>query len=327
MTPQEGIITRIERVESSPTTEVYDIGVAIHHNFFAGNTLVHNCHHVSSESYTQLFINCPNAYYRVGVSATPWRDGGDDILIEAGLSKRNPEHNITASFLIDEGYLVPVTIYMVPHKQVFKGQNYQKLYKEAIVLNEQRNADIVHLACKMRETRDATVLILIKEIGHGEALLAALTAALPEETFTVSVTDSVSGKSTLMRVKSVEFLSGKDDQLRRKAVLQAVRERRCRVLIGSTIADEGLDVSSLDTLILAGGGKSSTRAFQRIGRVLRLHEERDEQGQVTYRKSRAVVFDFDDATPILKRHARIRQKLYHSEPRWEIKQLNPQLLR
>ena len=80
---------------------------------------------------------------------------------------------------------------------------------------------------------------------------------------------------------------------------------------------EGLDLPILDILILGGGGKSSTRAFQRIGRVLRLHKN----------KKRAIVFDFEDGTPMLNRHAKVRKKLYETEPAWDIKYLNPNLLK
>ena len=84
-------------------------------------------------------------------------------------------------------------------------------------------------------------------------------------------------------------------------------------MIGSTIADEGLDVPALDTLILAGGGRSSTRAFQRIGRVLRLYKG----------KTRATVFDFDDKTNrMLQNHSKARMKYYRTEPRWNVQSFN-----
>lgn len=317
----EGIIEDIEYMELNEeeynNEYVYDIGVEDNHNFFAENVLVHNCHHVPSSTMTKISNLCQNAYYRVGVSATPWRDAGDDLLIEAILNKRNPENNINASKLIDLGYLVPATIYFVPMKQTFKGKNYHKVYDEAIVNNEERNKSIVKIALKMKEAKQTTTLILIKNIAHGEILQEALLKKIPLKTHIMNVTNDKNGKKVAIRVKNVEFLSGQDDAIRRKAVLQAVKEKKVDVLIGSTIADEGLDLPNLDCLILAGGGKSSTRAFQRIGRVLRLSKG----------KERAIVFDFEDFTPMLKRHSRIRRKLYETEPQWDIKYLNPNMLR
>lgn len=323
----EGVIENIEFIEMSEEeyehTYVYDIGVEDNHNFFAENVLVHNCHHLPSATMAEIAKKASNAYYRIGVSATPWRDGGDDLLIEAILAKRKPEFSINASKLIELGFLVPCTIYFVPMKQVFPGKNFQKLYKKAIVENNERNDAIVKIAHKMTTTRNMTTLILIQHVAHGEELQKKLFEMIPEESFTVQTQDPKSGKFTLVRVKNVEFLSGQDDAIRRKAVIQATKEKKVKILIGSTIADEGLDVPSLDCLILAGGGKSSTRAFQRIGRVLRLYKNR-ETGE---EKKRAVCFDFVDYTPTLRRHSRVREKLYLTEEKWDIKFFNPDLLK
>jgi superfamily II DNA or RNA helicase len=316
----EGIIEDIEYIEMSEQeydeTYVYDIGVEDNHNFFTNNVLVHNCHHLPASTMNEVARNCTNAYYRIGVSATPWRDAGDDLLIEAVLRKRRPEFSINASKLIDLGYLVPATIYFIPMRQAFKGKNYHHVYQQAIVDNEERNNAIVKICLKMKETRNTTTLILIQRVEHGEKIQKMLFEKIKQESFTVSVNDPKTGKPTLVRIKNIEFLSGQDDALRRKAVIDAVKEKKIQILIGSTIADEGLDIPSLDCLILSGGGKSSTRAFQRVGRVLRLYPG----------KTRALVFDFQDFTPMLRRHSRIREKLYKTEEKWDIKQLNPNLL-
>jgi superfamily II DNA or RNA helicase len=274
------------------------------------------CHHLPAATMNDIARNCKNAYYRIGVSATPWRDGGDDLLIEAVLRKRKPEFSINASKLIQLGYLVPATIYFVPMKQVVKGKNYHDVYNKAIADNKERNDAILKIALQMYK-RQKTQLILIQRVEHGKTLFNMLASKIPLKAFTVNVEDPKNGKMTAVRVKNIEFLSGQDEALRRKAVIQAVKEKKCQILIGSTIADEGLDIPSLDCLILAGGGKSSTRAFQRIGRVLRLFDGKD----------RAICFDFVDYTPMLRRHSRIREKLYRTEEEWEIKFLNPSLLK
>jgi superfamily II DNA or RNA helicase len=110
-------------------------------------------------------------------------------------------------------------------------------------------------------------------------------------------------------VANIEFLSGDDSIYRRQVVFEGVERGYCTLLIGSTISDEGLNLPKLDTLILAGGGKSSTRAYQRIGRVMRLYPG----------KNKCFVFDFDDETPIFHRHARCRRKLYEEEEEFVIK--------
>lgn len=308
---------KIKSVEFIDDVEyVYDLSVEDNHNFIANGVVVSNCHHIPANTVSQVSRYCKDAYYRIGVSATPWRDAGDDLLIEATLAKRKPENNINASKLIELGYLVPCTIYFVPMKQQFKGKNYHKVYNDAIVNNEERNDAIVKITTMMKEKKNTTTLILIQRIEHGEKLQEMLLRKIPLTTSMVTVEDD-RGKKIAVRVKNVEFLSGQDDAIKRKAVIKAVKDKLVSVLIGSTIADEGLDLPALDCLILAGGGRSSTRAFQRIGRVLRLSSGKD----------RAIVFDFEDGTPMLNRHSKVRRKLYEQEPAWNIKYLNNNLLK
>lgn len=268
------------------------------------------CHHLPASSLVSIANKCKNAYYRIGVSATPWRDAGDDLLIEAVLNKKK-DAVINASMLIEMGYLVKPEIYFVPIKQVFKGKNYQDIYNKAIVENLDRNKIITKIAYNMY-IRDKHILMLYKNIKHGEKLLDMVSKRIGEKVKPFTIKNPKTNKDVTVRVRNVELLSGNDDTVKRLAVFEAVKAGFCRCLIASTIADEGLDLPILDTLILAGGGKSSTRAFQRIGRVIRLHEG----------KTKGIVFDFTDYTPMLRRHSRNRQKYYEQEPLWDIHKFN-----
>ena len=302
---------------------VYDIEVEDNHNFYANGVLVHNCHHTPADTISQVSRWCKDAYYRIGVSATPWRDDGADLLIDAVFSKQNKDLAINASYLIQCGYLVPCTIYWVQQRQGFKNKkSYNTLYTEAIVNNTERNENIAKIAYQMRKFKDAIILILIQRVEHGAKLLKMLKDCLPNESFSMTVQNTKTGKDTLIRCNSIEFLSGQDDTLKRQAVIQATRERKCKILIASTIADEGLDIPAISCVILGGGGRSSTRAFQRIGRAIRLYTN----PETSEEKKMATIFDFCDYTPQLRRHARIRDKMYKQEPEWDIKNFPEHLL-
>ena len=303
----EGIIEDIEYVELTEEeyndTMVYDIGVADNHNFICENTLVHNCHNIPSNTIMKVFNQAENAYYRVGVSATPWRDAGDDILIESVLNIRRPELSLNASKLIQKGKLMPCTINMInfDNSNIEWQNSYNKTYQKAISHNIERKEVINKITLK--EVRNGrTPLILINNIEHGRFLLASLKRRLgyTEQTIVFN------GKEYI--VGNVEFVSGEDDINRRQAVFKSVKDGFTKVLIGSTIADEGLDLPRLDVLILAGSGKSRTRAFQRVGRVLRLHPG----------KTNAIVYDFIDSNLTFYKHAMVRKALYETEPEWKI---------
>jgi superfamily II DNA or RNA helicase len=76
------------------------------------------------------------------------------------------------------------------------------------------------------------------------------------------------------------------------------------VLIATTIFDEGVDVSGINCLFLAGGGKSMRQLLQRIGRGLR--KKADGSGIEVYD-----VLDYHNEH--LARHTLERYKVYKSE--------------
>ena len=301
---------------------VYDLEVEDNHNFFANDILVHNCHHTPANTIAQIARWCTDAYYRVGVSATPWRDDNSDLLIDAVFSRKNEDLSISASNLIERGYLVPCHIYWVHQKEVFKNKNYQSLYIAAVVNNNNRNRNIVTIAYQMRKYQNATILILVQRVEHGNMLLNMLREVIPDKFSIINVTNSKSSINRPVNVHNIEFLSGQDDTNRRLAVLDAVKNKKCNILIATSVADEGLDLPALDCLILGGAGKSSTRALQRIGRILRLYTDPN-TGQ---KKKQAIVFDFMDYTPMLMRHSKSRNKIYSKETLWTIDNFPDHLL-
>jgi len=238
---------------------VYDLEMVGHHSFVANGVLVHN-------------------------SATPYRDQGDDILIEACFGKK--VCNITASQLIKENYLIKPDIYFIPMSNMRgkKFGTYATAYKEGIVNNTIRNNIIAKVAKQMMEN-DRVVLILCKQIKHGKILESL-------------IPDSV-------------FIHGSHSSKVRKKRLDEIRERKASVTIASTIFDEGINVRPLDTLILAGSGKSKTRALQRVGRILRTFPGKKE----------ATVIDFMDNCKYMFAHSRARKSIYQTEPEFNIDEL------
>lgn len=219
--------------------------------------IVDEAHHAPARTISEVMKMCPNAAWRIGMSATDWRDDGADLLIEAAVGPRII--SITISDLVDRGFLVPADIFMEPQHAPAHGcdsDNWQSIYKHFYTDNNrfhwqvyERNAEA------LAEGRH--VLTLVTSVAHGDRL------------------------KSLHRQQGIEceYLSGRDTEWKRKEVLADVRAGRLRCLIGTSIADEGLDLPILDTLNLAGGGTSTTKTYQRIGRILRPYEGK-ERGRV-----------------------------------------------
>lgn len=229
-----------------------------------------------------------HAPYRIGLSASPWRDDNADIMIEASMG--HVAYKISASDLIDRKYLVQPIIKMItiPTDYILDNRTYDQVYKQDIVENEKRNNIIVDQVEKFMEMGIPT-LILVKQIKHGKILQ----------------------KLIKERFGDVQFLSGRDYTDIRVGTINDMREGKIDLLIASTIADEGLDIKRLSAVILAGGGKSSTRALQRVGRVLRPFEG----------KGMAYVVDFNDQSKYLKEHSEKRKRIYQTEEKFILLEL------
>jgi len=273
-------------IEEDGFADVYDIEVEDTHCFFANDILVHNCQHWSSQTCQIISENSINALYRWALSATPKRDQEDDILIDACFGKTVA--NINASYLIKHKFLVPPVIrfFTIDNKFSTKKINYANIYKEAIVENIYRNKVIATAAENfLKEGRN--ILILCKQISHGKILEKMIEGSV--------------------------FLHGEHSGKKRKEHLDKMRLGEPRVTISSVIFDEGIDVRALDTLILAGSGKSSTRALQRVGRILRPFTYPD--GRV---KKQALVLDFMDNCRYLQEHSKKRFRMYKTEPEFDV---------
>ena len=211
----------------------------------------------SQTAYAVRFL-FERANYAFGYSASPWRDDGSDLMITAAFGKRIVD--ITASELIRQGYLVKPHIIIKGAPAVWSGDTYEQVYKSAIVENVFRNMQVVQDALEQHHLGRNT-LVLVTQIKHGQLL------------------EKMLGQSGVPAV----FISGKSGMKKRRQVIQDMRNGKAQLVIASTIADVGLDVPRLQSIIEAGAGKSSVTALQRLGRIMRPFEGKDICYFITYR--------------------------------------------
>lgn len=242
------------------------------------------CQFVSTTTALELNKHSLSARYKFLFSGTPWRDAGDDIYIEGIGGKRI--YNKTASWMIENGYLVAPKIYFIDSEVKKRvGKTYPEVYRNYIIENQERNDLIKKAALKMHKD-GRKILILVSKVDHGKALQKMLEDEL--------------------RVFS---LDGRNKTEQRLEAIRAMKNGEIDILIASKIFDQGIDIPELDALILAGSGKSSSRALQRIGRVIR-------KGGPN--KKDAVIVDFWDNCKFLKDHSSARKKIYETEPLFKI---------
>ena len=246
--------------------------------------ILDECQYAAANTVQFLHRESQSARHRFLFSASPWRDSGDDILIEAVSGPK--VYDLKASKLIKEGFLVRPEIHFlsVPVKKNLP-RNYQQVYKEYIVDNEDRNNMIKKAAMKL-VAAGKKVLILVVRVNHGESL-----------------------KKIMKDDCRVGYLDGQKSTKERLKTISDMKEGNIDIIIASKIFDQGVDIPELDALVLAGSGKSTGRALQRIGRVIRKRDG----------KEKAIVVDFMDNAKFLRDHSDVRMSVYKTEPEFKIK--------
>lgn len=247
-----------------------------HHVNIAGRKKIHN-------TYFKLAQAC-DAYYRFSFTATPGEPGSlDRELLEAVTGVIL--HSVSSSELIRKGILArpSIKIYWINCRHRYN--NWQTAYKENILKNTERNALIVRLAEKYAAEGKSVLISVNRVEDHGVVLHEM--------------------------IEDSALMIGKTPIGEREEIFNAFSDKKIKVLV-STVVREGVDIPSMDVIILAGGGKSDKATVQRIGRALRRTKD----------KSTAIIIDFiDNDGGMLRKHSRARLRVYKSEEAYEIEEI------
>ena len=226
--------------------------------------------HQSSSTSFQEFL-CGVSYpYKFGFSATP--EGSSDYkfaLIRQFFGSIIEE--IAAEELMkNEVIAIPdINFISVDCPQTM---DWQSAYEQAIVFNKERNNRIIELV----NTYKIPTLILVRIIEHGEELQKL-------------IPDSI-------------FVNGKDTSPKeRMNVIDKFEKGEIKVVISSNIFNEGISITNIHMLIIASGMKGYTESSQKLGRALRIGDD----------KKTAMVFDFfDKGNRFTEKHSRKRASIY-----------------
>jgi len=247
-----------------------------HHINVAGKDKIQNTYFKIAQ-----LLDC---YYKFGLTATPGDEGTlERELLEAATGRIL--HFISSSELIKRGLLTRPIIQMYKITPPQRFSDWQTAYKQNILRNTRRNA----LICRLAEdyaSKGKSVLITVTRVEEHGGVLNDM-------------------------IESAVFMSGSTPSEERKKMLEDFGSKKRKILI-STVVNEGVNIPSMDVIIMAGGGKSSKQTVQRVGRALRTA-----QG-----KQVARIIDFYDAdSGILQRHSRARLRTYKKEEEYEISEM------
>ena len=243
-------------------------------------------HHAAAKTCREVLKAAKNAYWRFGGSATPFREDGQDKMIQALFGRRLVD--ISPSWLIKNGYLVKPYIFNIKiNTGASPFVSYPSIYKDKITNNAVLN-DLVHKIHSQLRKTDIPFLTLVQRYGHGDNLCT--------------------------RDEDLPFIKGNMTRKRRREAIAALVDGTIPGAIATTLADEGLDVERLGAVLVAGGGKSITRVYQRVGRALRLFPD----------KKRALIFLFHHHCKYLESHGNRVKSILSEEEEFVVTNTTPE---
>lgn len=126
------------------------------------------CHHVAAETVFELADHTKGEYL-YGLSATPYRADGKDLMIRGALGDFIVNYGL--SEMITRGYLAKprVVVFDMEPRLYPRRAKFADVYRDYIVDNERRNHYIATLA-KGQFEKGKSVYIHVKQIRHGEIL-------------------------------------------------------------------------------------------------------------------------------------------------------------
>lgn len=220
-----------------------------------GLCILDECHHVPSATLQKILPFIP-ARYRLGLTATPFREDGLGRLIDWSFGPRLVEK--TAVELIAEGFLLQPELEVVETEFEFKWEGPQKkkmaALQKAIVSDEKRNRRIVDVA--VRDAKEGQVVAILSNHRQHCRTLGRMCWEAGIEAAVLVSNQTKAGKA--MRDRSIEDL----------------RSGKLKLVVATSLLDEGVSINSLSRIVLALPQKARAATEQKTGRLMRLFEDK-----------------------------------------------------
>lgn len=215
---------------------------------------------------------------RIGLTATPRREDGLQKMLQAVVGPVRAV--VTEEELIKTGFRMRPKVWMLPSKLYIppRAQPYDEAIYRAIEGDRNRARGVAYIANK---NSDRSVLVLSRRIKHLELMHEELMKQNGDALAVV--------------------LTGRVKKDLRKEIVNDLRFGDLNIVFATQLADEGLDIPRLDTIILTFPSSSTMKLEQQLGRIMRSFAGKEE----------ARIYDiYDPKVPRLMKQAMRRRAFY-----------------
>jgi len=258
--------------------------------------IVDEVHHLSMNELGLLLRSSNKTLFRYGFSATPFREDGYDMMLEALIGQQI--YDLKVSTLIKQGYLAKPKIYVIKQPyRIDKKFSFKESY-DILMNNEQRNRNIAEVSYKFAR-KGKIVLVSFVRLDHLKQVYEIL-----QEMNDADLT--------------IKKITGSNTAQQKQKAIQKMNDGEYNIVL-STLFGEGVDIPNLDVLVNPRSVKSSIDAYQQVGRVLRMVK-----GKIP------IVVDFfdyneyedEELKDYFKKFAKSRLRLFESEPEFDVHRID-----
>lgn len=259
--------------------------------------IVDEAKHAPAATWRKIIESCPGSIF--GFDATPWCDDPERNEILRKLFG-DTQFEIKREEL--QGVLAHATVYM--HSASDKNLQ-QKIDDHIEMLFNDRKR---YMRIKHAELRAMCAWEAITDIGicknmerNGMAAMMAAASGGSNSPTLVLVPRVTLGMWFASLLPGAVCIHSKVPKKVRANVMDAFRKGDIQILVATSLADEGLDLPNIHTLVMVSGGRSAQKTIQRASRALRRAPGKDY----------AIIHDFRDTFhPLAEAHAKKRIKCY-----------------
>jgi len=205
------------------------------------------CHHVPAETFKEVMFQI-SAPYRMALSATVERSDGNEHLIY--LACGEPIYRVTYRELIRYGLVVPIRHYRI---YVDLEEDEKEQYDSAKNINQLKS-----IALKARKKIDVVLKIVDVEYELGSKILIFTQYINQAEEIYRRIRE---------KIREVALITGNTRD--RETIFKSFARGNIKIIVTTTVLDEGIDVPDADVAIIVSGTGSSRQMIQRVGRVVR----------------------------------------------------------